>query len=73
MFDKIKSLLAEQLNVDESKITLESKIIEDLGADSIDTVELLMKLEDEYGITVEEEKATSIVTVGDIVNLIEGK
>ncbi|MBQ2909080.1 MAG: acyl carrier protein [Clostridia bacterium] len=70
-FDKIKALLANQLNIDESRITLESKIIEDLGADSLDIVELLMALEDETNITIPEDKVSSIKTVGDIINLIE--
>ena len=70
-FDKIKALLANQLNIDESRITLESKIIEDLGADSLDIVELLMALEDETNITIPEDKVSSIKTVGDIVHYIE--
>ena len=72
-FDKIKALLANQLNIDESRITLESKIIEDLGADSLDIVELLMALEDETNITIPEDKVSSIKTVGDIVKVIDNK
>ena len=73
MFEQIKKALAEQLGVDASKITLDSRIVEDLGADSLDVVELLMNLEEEYNITVSEEEATKISTVGDFVALVEGK
>ena len=73
MFEQIKKALADQLGVDASKITAESKIVEDLGADSLDVVELLMNLEEEYNITVSEDEATKISTVGDFVALVEGK
>ena len=69
--EKIKELLANQLNLDKEKITASSKIVEDLGADSLDVVELLMTLEDECGIVVSDEDAVKIVTVGDIITLIE--
>ncbi len=71
--DKVKKLLSAQLGVKEDKIKLESKILDDLGADSLDVVELLMTLEDEFGLTIEEEDAVSIKTVQDIVNLIDRK
>lgn len=71
MFDKIAKLLAEQLGIPQSKITLESKIVEDLGADSLDVVELLMTLEDEMGKTIPDEEVTKIKTVGEIVEVIE--
>ena len=73
MLEKIKKVLADQLGVDESKITPNSKIVEDLGADSLDVVELLMNLEEEYGISVSEDEATKISTVGDFVSLVESK
>ena len=69
--EKVKELLANQLNLDKEKITAQSKIVEDLGADSLDVVELLMTLEDECGIVVSDEDAVKIVTVGDIITLIE--
>lgn len=69
--EKVKELLANQLNLDKEKITATSKIVEDLGADSLDVVELLMTLEDECGIVVSDEDAVKIVTVGDIITLIE--
>lgn len=68
--DKVKSLLANQLNIDESKIEESSKIIDDLGADSLDVVELLMVLEDEFGVSISDEQALEIKTVGDIVKII---
>ena len=73
MFDKIAKVLADQLGIDKSIITMDSKIVEDLGADSLDVVELLMSLEEEYGITVSDDEAGAIRTVGDIVNLLENK
>ena len=71
--DKIAQVLSEQLGVDKGQITESSKIVEDLGADSLDVVELLMNLEEEYGVTVSDEEAGSISTVGDIVKLIDSK
>lgn len=71
MFEKIKAIIANELNIDESKITLESSLSEDLGADSLDAVELIMALEDEFGVTVSDDDAQSIRTVGDIVELVE--
>ena len=71
--DKVKSLLAEQLNVSADKIAEESKVIEDLGADSLDVVEMLMMLEDEFNITVTDEESVNLKTVGDIVKLIDAK
>lgn len=72
IFEKVQKLLAEALNIDDlSKITLESNIVQDLGADSLDMVELLMSLEDNFGITVPDEAANDLVTVGAIVKYIE--
>lgn len=73
VFDKVKNLLVEQLNAKPDSIKLESKIIEDLGADSLDVVELLMTLEDEFGVTVTDEEAVTLKSVKDIVKLIENK
>lgn len=70
-FEKVRKLIAEELSIDESKITLESRLSEDLGADSLDAVELIMALEDEFGVQVENEDAQNIRTVGDIVKLLE--
>lgn len=71
MFDKIAQMLAEQLGISQSKITLESKIVDDLGADSLDVVELLMQLEDETGKTIPDEDVSKIKTVGDLVEVLE--
>lgn len=71
--DKVKKLLAEQLNISADKITESSKVIEDLGADSLDVVEMLMTLEDEFNVTVSDEESVGLKTVGDIVKLIESK
>lgn len=73
IFNKVRKILADQLSKDESKISPETKIVEDLGADSLDMVELLMLLEENFGITIPDEKAMALKTVGDIVNLIDNK
>lgn len=72
-FDKVKKLLAEQLSIGVETISLESRVIEDLGADSLDVVEMLMVLEDEFNVTVSDEESLTLKTVGDIVNLIDSK
>ena len=72
-FDKVKKLLAEQLNISADKITENSKVIDDLGADSLDVVEMLMTLEDEFNVTVTDEESVNLKTVGDIVKLIDKK
>ena len=74
IFEKVQKLRAEALNIDDlSKITMESNIVQDLGADSLDMVELLMSLEDNFGITVPDEVANDLVTVGAIVKYIEAQ
>lgn len=72
-FDKVKKLLADQLNIAPEKITMTSKVIDDLGADSLDVVEMLMTLEDEFNVTVSDEESVNLKTVGDIVKLIDAK
>ena len=71
MLEKIKEMLAEALNLPAEKVTGDAKIVEDLGADSLDVVELLSRLEDEYGITIPDEDVEDLLTVGDVVNEIE--
>jgi len=71
MFEKIQKLLAAQLNISEDKIKPESKLVEDLGADSLDMVEMLMTLEDKFGITISDEEALNLKTVDDIVKQIK--
>ena len=65
--------MAEQLGIDKASITPESEIIKDLGADSLDVVEMLLDLEKEYGVEITDEQAADLKTVGDIVNLIDKK
>lgn len=72
-FEKIASLMAEQLGIDKDSITPESEIIKDLGADSLDVVEMLLDLEKEYGVEISDEQAAELKTVGDIVKLVENK
>jgi acyl carrier protein len=71
--DKVKSIIAEQLGVKSEEVTPEAKFVEDLGADSLDTVELVMALEEEFGIEIPDEDAEKITTVGDAVKYIEEK
>ena len=71
VFDRIKSLMASQLNIPQEKITMEANIINDLGADSLDVVEMLMTLEEEYNIEVPDEVVVELKTVGSIVEYIE--
>ena len=71
MFEEVVKTLSEQLNIPQEKITMESDIVKDLGADSLDVVELLMTLEDNTGKSIPEDKVTSIKTVADIVNVLQ--
>lgn len=68
---KIKALIAEQLGVDIEKVTDEASFIEDLGADSLDTVELVMALEEEYGVDIPDEDVEKVTTVKDIIAYVE--
>lgn len=71
MFEKIKAIIVKELGIEESKVTMDARLIEDLGADSLDAVELIMALEDEYGVEISDEDARSLVTVKDIVEFAE--
>lgn len=71
VFEKVQHLLSEQLNVPAEKITLQSNIVADLHADSLDVVEMLMSLEDNFNIQVDDEEAANLLTVGAIVEYIE--
>ena len=71
MFEKVQAIIANELGIDKEKITMESRLAEDLGADSLDAVELIMALEDEFGIEVDDEAATKIKNVSDIVEFLE--
>lgn len=69
--DRVKSLIANQLGISADKIKEDSRLVEDLGADSLDTVEMLMTLEEEFGIAIPDEEAMKLSTVESIVELIE--
>ena len=69
--EKIKPMISEKFGIDEAQITADTRIIEDLGADSLDVVQMLMTLEDDFGITVSEDEASNLRTVSDIVSLID--
>ncbi len=71
VFEKIAQILAEQLDADVEAITAETKIAEDLGADSLDVVELLMSIEDEFDVEVPDEEIENVKTVGDVVDYIQ--
>ncbi len=71
MFEKVRDMLARQLNLSPDKITAESDVVKDLGADSLDVVELLISLEDDCGISIPEDDIVNVKTVQDIVDMIE--
>jgi len=70
MFERIKKVVVEQLDVPEEQVTLEASFVDDLGADSLDIVELVMALEDEFDISISDEDAEKIVTVNDAVQYV---
>ncbi|NGQ93890.1 acyl carrier protein [Brevibacillus sp. SYP-B805] len=70
-FERVKKIIVDRLGVDESKITLDASFKEDLGADSLDVVELVMELEDEFDMEISDEDAEKISTVGEVVNYID--
>lgn len=71
MFEKVKSIIADQLGLEASEITMESSFVDDLGADSLDIVELIMALEEEFDIEFPDEDAEKVSTVGDVVGYIK--
>ena len=70
-FEKIRAMLAKQLNITEDTITMDSRLVEDLKADSLDVVELIMDIEQEYGLQIPEEELPNVHTVGDNIRFIE--
>lgn len=70
IFDKVKDVIVDQLNVEEDDVTEDAAFVDDLGADSLDIVELVMALEEQFGISIPDEQAEKIKTVGDAVSFI---
>lgn len=71
VFEKIKEILAEQLDANAEEMTMETRIDEDLGADSLDVVELLMSIEDEFEVEIPDEEIENLKTIGDVVEYIQ--
>ena len=72
-YDKIKEIIIDKLGVEDGKITMEAKFIDDLGADSLDTVELIMQFEEEFDIEISDEDAEGLTTVGNSIDYINTK
>ena len=72
-YDKVKEIIIDKLGIDNGKITMDAKFIEDLGADSLDTVELIMQFEEEFGIEIPDEEAEGLLSVGQVVDYITNK
>jgi len=72
-YEKIKDIVVDKLGVDAAKVSKEASFIDDLGADSLDTVELIMKMEEEFDLEIPDEEAESLKTVGDVVSYLESK
>ena len=72
-YDKVKEIIIDKLGVEENKITMESKFIDDLGADSLDTVELIMQFEEEFSMEIPDEEAEHLLSVGQAVDYITKK
>jgi acyl carrier protein len=70
LFEKVKGVIVEQLRVDEDEVSEDAAFVDDLGADSLDIVELVMALEEEFGVSIPDEQAEKIKTVGDAVDFI---
>ena len=70
-FEKVKEVIMDKLGVDEDKINIEASFVDDLGADSLDTVELIMQLEEEFGMEIPDEEAEKLTTVGSAVDYID--
>ena len=73
IFEKVKNLVGEQLDAEVEEMSMETSLMKDLDADSLDAVEIIMELEDEFDIEIEDEDAEGFKTIGDIVSYIEGK
>ena len=73
LYDKVKEIIIDKLGAEDSTITLEAKFIDDLGADSLDTVELIMQFEEEFGIEIPDEEAEKLLSIGQAVDFISNK
>ena len=73
MIEKVKQLIAEQLYISADEVSLESKFVEDLGADSLDIVQMLIAMENEFGVSFDDDELTTVKTVADAINLINSK
>ena len=71
IFEEIKDIIIDQLQVDESEVTMDTNLMKDLSADSLDAVEIIMAIEEEYGIEIPDEDAETFQTVGDLVRYVE--
>ncbi len=71
VFEKVRDILAKQFEIDPATVTMDTNLVDDLGADSLDVVELIMSVEDEFGIVVNDDSAANLVTVSQIVDFIE--
>ena len=71
VFEKIKEIIIDELGIDESKITMDARFREDLGADSLDAVEIIMQIEEEFGVEINEDVIQDMKVIGDIVKYIE--
>jgi acyl carrier protein len=71
LFERVQGVVAEQLGVEQEKVTRDAEFVQDLNADSLDLVELIMQLEEEFGIEISDEEATNIVSVGDAIDFIQ--
>ena len=71
MFEQVKEILARQLRISPDKVTMDAQIKRDLGADSVDILQLLMRLEDDYGIAIPDQELIKFETVGDVVNFLD--
>lgn len=73
VFEKIKEILAQQLDIDASELTMDTRIADDLGADSLDVVEMLMTVEDEFEIEIPDEAIENLKTIGDVTEYIQNR
>ena len=71
IFEKIKAIIVDELNCSPDKVTMDAKLKDDLGADSIDAIQIIMDLEDTFGISIEEDNADAIQTVGNLVEYVQ--